>query len=170
MEAFKALFESLYPVLCGVADRYLNDEALSKDIAQEAFIKLWDKKELLENITSIKSYLYAVVKNLSVDYLRSNKVVRLDSSDFLALKMTEEEETELIGEEAVALLYNAINKLPSQSSRIILLSLEGLGNGEISEKLGISVNSVKTLKYNALKVLRSQLQDMYLLLLFMLKK
>ena len=37
MKAFERLFVSLYPGLCNIANHYLNNEMLSKDVAQDAF-------------------------------------------------------------------------------------------------------------------------------------
>ena len=45
MKAFERLFVSLYPGLCNIANHYLNNEMLSKDVAQDAFIKWWNKRE-----------------------------------------------------------------------------------------------------------------------------
>ena len=64
IKAFEHLFMSLYPGMCSIADHYLNDEVQSKDIAQEAFIKLWGKREEFKDIVSVKSYLYTTVRNL----------------------------------------------------------------------------------------------------------
>ena len=77
----------------------------------------------------------------------------------------------LIEEEAYRIIDNAVNALPPQSARIVKMCLEGKQNKEIAEILDISVNSVKTLKYNALNVLRNSLKDyFYLLMLFLLEK
>ena len=55
----------------------------------------------------------------------------------------------LIEEETYRIIMEAIDALPVQSGRVIKLSLEGKQNKEISENLGISVNTVKSLKYKA---------------------
>lgn len=75
----------------------------------------------------------------------------------------------IIEEEAIRALYAAIDRLPAQTSRVIRMSLKGLKNQAIAEELGISVNSVKTLKYNALHTLRKELQGSAWLLLFWLE-
>lgn len=158
MKAFEGLFMDLYSSLCSVADHYLGDEASSKDIAQEAFIKLWDKREEFHSIISVKSYLYATVRNLSLNYIRDNRknckirgvLPEIDDSDFKSV---------IIEEETIRALYAAIDKLPAQTSRIVQMSLKGIKNQEIAEKLGISVNSVKTLKYNAFHTLRKELGE-----------
>lgn len=59
---------------------------------------------------------------------------------------------------------------PTQSRRIIKLSLEGKQNKEISEELGIAVNTVKSLKYKAMDVLRVALKDYYYVFLILLLK
>ena len=70
-----------------------------------------------------------------------------------------------IEEEAIEALYSAIDRLPAQSARIMRLVVKGDKNQEIADQLGISVNSVKTLKYNALNILRKELTGSLLLLL-----
>ncbi len=73
----------------------------------------------------------------------------------------------VVEEEVYAIIYKAIDELAPQSRKVILLSLQELSNGEIAEKLGISVNSVRTLKQNAYKKLKGLLKD-YFYLLFLL--
>ena len=75
---------------------------------------------------------------------------------------------EVTRQETFRILHTAIDKLPAQSKQIIMLSMEGLSNAEVGEKLGISVNTVKTLKKNAYAVLRQVLSKEYLLLLFVI--
>ena len=69
------------------------------------------------------------------------------------------------------IIDDAVNALPTQSKKIIKMHLEGKQNKEIAETLNISVNSVKTLKYNALYTLKHSLKDyFYLLILFLAEK
>ena len=56
------------------------------------------------------------------------------------------------------MLQTAIGQLPEQSARIIRLALSGLENKEISRLLKVSVNTVKTLKYSAIRKLREHFQ------------
>ncbi len=167
IEKFESLFYELYPRLCALADHYLNDEEQSKDIVQEAFINLWNMKEAGETIQSVKSYLYTSVRNSSLNYLRDHKkntsfpVENLGKSDIIFKEVVIEEET-------IALLHASIEKLPPQSSKIIKYVLQGKGNLEIAQEMGISVNTVKTLKYNAMKNLKEELKEMYYLFVLVL--
>ena len=157
MKAFEHLFMSLYPGMCNIANRYLNDEVQSKDIAQEAFIKLWGKRGELEDIISVKSYLYTTVRNLSLNYIRDNRK-SMEIPGVLPDCIEPDLKSMIIEEETIRALYSAIDHLPTQSARIVRMTLLGAKNQEIAEQLGISVNSVKTLKYNALNTLRKELK------------
>lgn len=61
-----------------------------------------------------------------------------------------------------------MNALPAQSARIIKMSMDGKQNKEIAELLGVSVNTVKTLKYNALSTLKRVLNDYFYLLVLLI--
>ena len=63
-----------------------------------------------------------------------------------------------VEEETIQRLQTAIGQLPEQSARIIRLALSGLENKEISRLLKVSVNTVKTLKYSAIRKLREHFQ------------
>lgn len=66
---------------------------------------------------------------------------------------------EIIYQETLRLLHAAVSQLPKQSRKIILLGLEGKNNQEIAEEMGISINTIKTLKKNAYRFLREELKD-----------
>lgn len=159
---------NLYPGMCNIADRYLNDEVQSKDIAQEAFIKLWGKLEEFQDILSVKSYLYSTVRNLCLNYIRDHRN-NVAIPGVLPDRAEPDFKSIIIEEEAIHALYAAVDHLPAQSARIIRMSLKGIKNQAIADELGISVNTVKTLKYNALHTLRKELQGSVLLLLFWLE-
>lgn len=57
---FKQFFESFYPSVCVFARKYLKDGDLTEDIAQEAFIEFWKKKEQFTDIKAIKGFIYTV--------------------------------------------------------------------------------------------------------------
>lgn len=166
IKSFEKLFQELYPRLCAVADRYLHDEEQSKDVVQEAFINLWNAENAGSTILSAKSYLYTAVRNLCLNYLRDCK----KNVSFPVEQIEEPDEsfkTAVIEEETIALLRASIENLSPQSSRIMKYVLQGKGNQEIAEEMGISVNTVKTLKYNAMKILRDDLKGVYYILVFL---
>ena len=162
MKAFERLFVSLYPGLCNIANHYLNNEMLSKDVAQDAFIKWWNKREDFRDFAAVKSFLYITIRNQCLNYIRDHRK-EVD----LAGRFSEETDADF-DLMVIEALYSAIDRLPAQSARIMRLVVKGDKNQEIADQLGISVNSVKTLKYNALKMLKNSLKGYFPVLLYIL--
>ena len=163
--AFKQLFGSFYPSLCLFANKYLNDEEVSQDIAQDAFLYLWNKNADFNSKSSAQSYLYRYVRDRSLNYLRNRKLRHQ-----IELKKMESEfsfRDNLIEEETYNIIYSAIRTLSPQMQQVIELSLDGLKNQEIADQLNISINSVKTVKARAFTALRGELKD-NIFILFML--
>lgn len=163
-KAFERLFVSMYPGLCHIANYYLKNEMLSKDVAQETFIRWWSKREDFKDFAAVKSYLYVTVRNQSLNYIRDHQK-EVDVSEISSKEEEDSFDLMVIEEEAINALYAGIERLPLQSARIMRLVVKGYKNQEIADQLGISVNSVKTLKYNALDVLRKELKGFTLVLL-----
>lgn len=165
LKDFKKFFERFYPSVCLFARKYLNDPQQAEDIAQEAFIEYWAKREDFTDINSAKGYIYTVAKNKCLNHIK-----QVNTRDFLLKSSTATDECfyELIlEEETYNTLYQSVNTLAPQSRNIIWLSLEGKKNQEIADALNISINTVKTLKKNAYKELRIQLKDhLFILFLF----
>lgn len=154
---FQSIFEMYYPSMCIVANSYLFDINLAQDIAQEAFVKFWKVRNEYYKMDSIKSYLYVMVKNLSLNYLRKEKIYKKHLRNIESETFSEFNH-KIIQEETYRILSQAIQKLPRRSSQVMQLTLEGMQNKEIAERLEISVNTVKTLKYKALKKLQVELK------------
>lgn len=165
-DTFKQLFESYYLSLCIFCEKYVKDEDTAVDIVQEAFVRLWNKKDEFENLFKIKAYLYKIVKNLSLNEIRNSKI-RNNYKELSFLETEEFYRDALIEEESYRIFYSAIETLPSRSKEIILLSLKGLKNNEIAEYLEVSPNTIHTLKKGAYRKLRELLkQHFYLILIF----
>lgn len=158
--AFKELFDAYYQALCVFAATFLRDDDLAADIVQECFVKFWHRRAGFNDAFNIKSFLYAMVRNHCLNYIRDNKLVRED----LSVVMSEEFYTEtLIEEETYRMFYEAVDALPVQTRQVIQLALDGLKNSEIAERLGVAESSVHTLKKLAYKKLRVALKDYYYL-------
>jgi len=157
IKAFKRFFEGFYPSVCVFARKYLKDSDLAEDLAQEAFIEFWKQKDKFTEVKAMKGFIYTVTRNkclndIKLRGIRENILRNKISSDDYFYELILEEETYRI-------LHQAVNNLSPQGSKIVWLSLEGNKNQEIADQLGISINTVKTLKKNAYKELRIQLKD-----------
>ncbi len=133
------------------------------DIVQDAFAYFWNRRSEIHSISSAKCYLFKYVKNRSINYLRDRRVEtaylkRIETKKFASNTIIEEETHHII--------YNAIQLLSPQGQRVIEMTLDGLKNHEIAIQLGISLNTVKTIKGRAFKALRVELKDRYIELFF----
>lgn len=165
MDIFKQTFEKYYEGLVRFANQYLNDIAQAEDVVQDAFVACWKEQKSLKTEEQTRAYLYVAIKNKALNVLKHEKVkanykqnVSCENVDF---------ESEIITEEVSYLFRTAIKKLPEQQQKVISYSLNGYKNIEISEELGISVNTVKFHKTNAYESMRKIAKYIFMLLMFL---
>lgn len=164
---FKEIFNRYYLPVKSYAFQFVEDDETIEDFVQDAFLKVWEKREDFYYVAAIKSFLYMSVKNACLDYLRHQKVQRRNESE-LVMWLTEEGKEEFLLEEEVhAMVYDAIKDLSEQSRRVVIMTMEGASNLEIAKELHVSVNTVKTIKLRAYRVLRERLKGLQWLLLLL---
>lgn len=166
---YRKLFDTLYTSLCIFANKYLDNLDASKDVVQDVFIKVWERKIEFEDESTIKSYLYTSVKNKSIDYLRSKHYKKNENRTIEDIEKLNTEAfflKEAVISETSSLIENAINTLPNRCAQVIRLSIKKFTNPQIAEELGISVNTVKTQKRLAYQKLRPLLKDYFILIAF----
>ncbi|MBO9585322.1 MAG: RNA polymerase sigma-70 factor [Flavobacterium sp.] len=169
LKEYKGFFNTLYPSLCLFSNKYVEDLEISKDIVQEVFIKVWEDKVAFHDNAAIKSYFYTSVKNRSLDYLKSKPYQTIGSigkTDIAELETDPFFLREVVISETSIIIEKAVNTLPAKCAQIIKLSIKGLSNAEISEELGISLNTIKTQKKIAYKRLKPLLKDSFFIIAF----
>jgi|TARA_B110000046_G_scaffold18435_1_gene17591 RNA polymerase sigma-70 factor (ECF subfamily) len=143
-KSFTFLMNNYYERLCVYANLFTKDSAESEDIVQNVFVKIWTRRNKLNENISIKSYLYKSVYNEFIDHYRKNKpLVPLDEKYIKEIdSFLEKDEMSL--QKAIIKLNEGIDKLPSKCREIFILSKkEGLSNDEISKHLNISLKTVE---------------------------
>lgn len=156
---FNELFDELYSLLCFFCNSYISDIDKARSLVQQVFVDVWIKREKLNVTLSIKSYMYAAVRNKSIDYLRQQKNNIQITQDIESLR--ESPFQNLIQEaELNERINTSINQLPVKCREIFLLCrLDELKYKQIAEKLDISVKTVEMQMSIALKKLRNSLSD-----------
>lgn len=166
-KAFKVFFHKFFlPVSCFVTE-YVREEEAADDIAQESFLRLYEKWNEFEGEENAKAFIYKVARNLALDWLKHKRAEANYVHAFLDNNKAEEETflKEVMRQETFRILYAVIDQLPSQTRQVILYTLEGNSLNETGEKMGISVNTVKTLKRNGYASLRRLLPKEFLFFL-----
>lgn len=158
---FEMLFKQYYAPLVVYACKYVTDLDVAREIVQDFFVRLYEKRQSLSIDTSVKSYLYRSVYNCCINYFNQRNIQEkhLKSID---LERDDEEnlEREINTVELQQQISKVINSLPSKCQRIFKMNrYEGIKNEEIAQQLNISKRTVETQISKALKILRNRLSD-----------
>ena len=120
-------------------------DILAEELMQDVFVRLWDKRHLIEPGQPFKSYLYLIAQNLVHDFYR--KVAREErlQSEIKAFstELYLHTEERLFLKETKEILDKAINQLPAQQKLVFnLCKIEGKSYEEVSDALGISTSTI----------------------------
>ena len=165
---FQDIFNRYYASLCVFADRYVEDKALSSDIAQDVFVKLWEKRSSFQDQMRVRSFLYTAVHNRALNEISRKKTEKNCKESLNRLFVNDLFHERVVEEETFRLLLEELDRLPGQMREIMLRALDGMRNKAIADDLSISPETVHTLKRIAYKKLRESLKDEYYFLLILL--
>lgn len=167
--SFSEMYLTYYPKLVRFAKEFVILEEDAENITQDVFADLWERRNSMDHVENVNAYLFRLVKNRCLDHLKhkifEQKYVEVMQTSFeieLNLKLQSLDRFDSsdmsVGNDTEILVRTAINSLPKRCRDIFLLSrIEGLKYKEISERLGISVNTVECQMGIALKKLRVKL-------------
>ena len=176
-DAYQYIYDRHYALLCHVANGYVKDQFLAETIVGDTIFHLWEIRETLEISVPIRSYLLRAVRNRCINYLNSEwkSPQRLRFHLLHARCQTTDDKMTisdshplgtLLERELEEEIYKAIDKLPNECRRVFDKSrFEGKSYEEISQELGISVNTVKYHIKNALASLQTNLSKYLITLL-----
>ncbi len=173
-EAFVQIFRHYYPDLVMFASRFILDRETCEDIVQEAFMKIWSNRKILEIRTSLRTYLIHLVQNLALNELKHRKVKTLyqDKNHDMILALSAEEHmfyTELSS--AVDTLLANLD--PAVRETYVMSRVQRLKYTEIAQRLNISVRTVEVRISKAVSYLQRNLfsfRSIFLLILLSLYK
>lgn len=168
---FEKLFRNHFKGLTWFAVRYVKDVETAREIVQDAFIHLWEKRDTIDLSKSVKSYLASSVYNKSLNYIRDNKKFDRDILTFENLfpDAAYDQTDRLITAELDKKIKEAIDELPEKCREVFVMSrFQNLKYQEIADKLQISVKTVETQMSKALQHMREKLSEYMPVILLML--
>ncbi len=155
---FKVIFNTYYADLYKFAYAYVMKKEEAEDIVQECFTSLWQTRNNLHEQTNLKSYLFSIIKNACLNYLK-----HLQVTDSNADKLVESlifsntvhyEESEYI----LNKVYDIIAELPTQQQMVLKYKLvDNMSYQEIALAMNISTTTVHTYIKRAYKTIREKL-------------
>ena len=138
-------------------ERLTGDRAAAEDIAQEAFIKAYERlKEFDGNKSRFSTWLYKIATNKAIDYLRAQKR-KVPTEDIELL--TDTAAPDYAAEEQHRLVRDAVAKLEPPTHRQVVEAYywHGKSYQEIADELQMPINTVRTWLRRAKEQLRSDL-------------
>jgi RNA polymerase sigma-70 factor (ECF subfamily) len=129
-----------------------------EDFVQETFLRLYYKRELLNEDVLFDKQLFVISKNIILNHLnRENKIIQLEPLNIEIA--AEETETDLY-EERQQKLHSFINELPEQQQKIFTLhKLENLSYKEIAAITDLSEKTIANHIYLASKFIRKKIEN-----------
>lgn len=160
--AFKQFYHLFFFKLYQFAYSYVHSKESAEELVNDVFLNFWQKRETADTIKNINVYLYVAVKNASLNWLRKNKAglqVSIDDLTVHHIHLAPNPELLLITRELQSHIGEAIEQLPPRCKIIFkLIKEDGLSYKEVASILEISVKTVDTQLYIALKKLAIILQ------------
>ncbi|WP_158797944.1 RNA polymerase sigma factor [Pedobacter sp. L105] len=157
--AFKELYHRYFKRLYHQAFKMLKDDNLSKDIIQEVFLQLWNKRAT-QQIDSLNAYLYAVTRFQVFKVIRSGKYHEDIFDVEHELPLCRSTEHVLAEREVSSAFFSGLSGLPEKCRMIFAMSrVECLSNREISLQLSLSPKTVENQITIAIRKLRVSLGD-----------
>lgn len=160
---FEKLFRAEFKGLCFFAYKYVKDTEIAREIVQEAFAALWEKRAEIDYSRNVKSYLSTSIHNKCLNYLRDNRKFNgniLELENLLEWSDKAEPDTSdpFTEKELKRSISNAIDELPEKCREVFILNrYENMKYKDVAEKLGISVKTVEAQMSKALQHLRNRL-------------
>jgi len=163
ISAFEEIYKNTSAFVYNVAWRMLHSREDAQEISQDVFITVFKKLKSFRFESSLKTWLYRITVNLSINYLKKSNKERNKNIPFDdAIKNPEIEEKLQVNQkidfdtDQEKLLNDLLECLnPDQKACIVLRNIEGLSYQEIADSLKININTVRSRLKRARDIMKS---------------
>ncbi|MHB8997891.1 MAG: RNA polymerase sigma factor, partial [Thermoanaerobaculia bacterium] len=139
----------------GLCYRVIGNPEDAKDIAQLAFIKVWENLEKYDPQYTFDTWLYRIVTNVAIDFIRSrqSRDTAVQSSLRLVKTSTDAEQTVSMQRKEVERVFEDVSSVLSEKQKVIFVmkEMDDLPSAEISRILGCKESTVRNHLFNARK-------------------
>jgi RNA polymerase sigma-70 factor (ECF subfamily) len=131
---------------------------LAEDIAQDTFLKIWEKKDEI-NISTIKAFLYTIATNLLINRMDRQKVSFKFINTYQQSTDNSSPDFEMEMKEFDKKLQNALAELDDKKRTVFLMNrIDDLTYKQIADNLGLSVKAIEKRMVKALAFLRDRIE------------
>lgn len=161
-KTFVKTFQEVQQKMYFLSKRLLTSHEEAADAVQEVMARLWEKRFQLEEIRNKEAYAMQMVKNYSLDRLKSKQAshLKIVHSNYDSEERNAEDELERLGK--VKLVQNMINELPEQYKLIIQLrDIQGYDFEAIENIMNMKATAVRVGLSRARKMLKERIEEQY---------
>src|SRR5688572_3756436 len=163
--SFETLVRRKTSKVYGLCYRLLNNSEDAKDVSQLAFVKVWENLEKYDPQYTFDTWLYRIVTNVAIDFIRSRQSREAAVNSNLRLVKTNiepEQPVSLQRKEIEAVFADVSSVLSAKQKTIFIMNqMEDLSSADISRILGCRESTVRNHLFNARKLMQQQLQIKY---------
>ena len=161
-DAFETLVRRKTTKVYALCYRIIGNAEDAKDISQLVFLKLWENLEKYDPQYAFDTWLYRMVTNVAIDFMR-NKQSRdnaVNSNLRLVRTATDAEQNVVVQRKEVENVFNEVSSClsPKQKTIFVMNQMEDLPSAEIAKVLGCRESTVRNHLFNARKLMQAQLQ------------
>ena len=141
---------------------YVNNVFIAEELTEDTFFRLLIKKPRYSGKSTFKSWLYAIGRNVAIDFIRHNSKQLNTHIEDMENYLSEEQSLErsYIKEERKIAIHKALSKLSVDYRTVLwLVFFEGLSNKEAAIVLRKNERQVRNLLYRAKQSLKSRLEE-----------
>lgn len=157
-ESFRVLVERYYQKVFWIAYQMVNNQEDARDIAQESFVRVYRSLSQFNLMSNFYTWLYRIVVNLSIDFLRKQKPgtrpISLEETGEVGAETTSSEQN-LEQQEIAQEVREVLQQLPlPYRSILILRDIDGLSCKEIGKILQCNSNTVRWRLFRARQIFK----------------
>ena len=159
---FKARVYPLQDNLLRLAYSMLHNKEEAEDVAQEIMLRLWKRKESLEELDNLKAFALKITKNLCLDKIKLRKKVVGEIENMAIISQSRNPEEIVETANTVATFFDILKMLPEQQQLIVhLRNVEGLSFEEIEAITELNINVIRVTLSRARKSINEIYQRYY---------
>jgi RNA polymerase sigma-70 factor (ECF subfamily) len=163
--AFEMLVRRKTSKVYGLCYRVIGNSEDAKDISQLVFLKLWENLEKYDATYAFDTWLYRMVTNVAIDFMRSkhSRDNAVNSNLRLVKTSVDAEQTVTVARKEVESVFNAVSNVlsPKQKTIFVMSEMEDLRSSEIAKVLGCRESTVRNHLFNARKLMQAQLKKRF---------
>ena len=160
-DAFEALVRRKTSKVYALCYRMIGNAEDAKDVAQLVFIKLWENLEKYDPQYAFDTWLYRMVTNVGIDFIRSrqSRDNAVNSNLRLVKTSSDEEQTVTVQRKEIESVFHDISSVlsPKQKTIFVMREMEDMPSPEIARILGCRESTVRNHLFNARKLMQQQL-------------